>query len=305
MKERNIIEITDVSKKELEFLIKRVLFFKKNYKNRFSILKGKNVGLLLDSASLRTKLSFEIATFKLGGFPYFIPTRSITHELGKPREDFEDIIETLDKFLDIYIVRDYSRKLLTVLMRKNYPPFINGFSGTGHPSQALADVATIEMHRGNIKKLNIYAICPPNGSGVIESFVYAILLLGGDITLITPKGKITPKNNDFFKTIEKLEGHLNIVKHSNKLIKNADVLYVDEWWENDPKFLDKKPHKKYVVDKEFLKNSKKDMIILHCLPAHHEREISKEVFYSKNSVVFDEVEFRIYSAMALLEFLSK
>jgi len=304
--QKNILEVTDLIKKELEQLIKRTLYFQKNKKKTFSILKGKKIGLLFDSASLRTKFSFEIASHNLGGFPYFVPLKTITNENdGTEREIYEDIIDTLDRFVDCYVVRDYSRKVLSVLVRKDNPPLINGFSEVGHPSQALADISVIALKKRDLTKLNICAVCPSTGSGVIESFAYAILLLGGNITLITPTGKFKGKNKDFHQQTKKLKGKLTITKSPEEIVSKADVLYVDEWWENIPNFTRKKPPKKYQVTKEFLKKSKKDLIILHCLPAHHDREIAKDVFYSKKSIVFEEAEFRIYSAMALLEFLLK
>ncbi|PIR04210.1 MAG: hypothetical protein COV59_03435 [Candidatus Magasanikbacteria bacterium CG11_big_fil_rev_8_21_14_0_20_39_34] len=305
MKSKNIIEITDFTQKELSHLLQRTLYFKKHEKKIFSFLKNKRVGLLFDSASLRTKLTFEIATHKLGGFPYFVDINAITHEDGIARESYEDIVDTLDKFVDVYVVRDYSQNILNVLKRKTSPPIINGFSITGHPSQALADLSTILYKKKTLETLQICTVCPSNGSGVMESFIYGVLMLGGNITMITPTGKFLGKNKNFFDVIKNLSGQLHITNKVDPTISTMDVLYVDEWWFHSPKFLQKKPPQKYRVDSTFLKNAKEDIMILHCLPAHHDREISHEVFNSPNSAVFEEAEFRVYSAMALLEYLSK
>jgi len=304
MKSKNILEVTDFSVDEFTKLIKRSLYFKKHWGKKYSILQGKRIGLLFDAASLRTKLSFEIATHTLGGFPYFVDIDSITHEKGVPRGSYEDIIESLDKFVDAYVIRDYSQNLITVLKRKTFPPIVNGFSVTGHPSQAIADVTVIIEQKGDLTKLNICGVCPATGSGVIESFVYAVLLLGGNITLITPTGRFKGKNSDFLTTVEGLQGTLTITDNPKKVIPSADVLYVDEWWYPGSEFLTKKPSKKYQVDSTFLKHSKENLIVLHCLPAHHEREISEEVIRSDKSIVFEEAQFRIYSAMALLEYVA-
>lgn len=305
MKKRNILEITDVSAREFRRLIARAIYFSRRPRKSFRTLKGAHVGLLFDANSLRTKMSFEVATYKMGGIPYFIPLQSVTHEDGAPRESREDIIDTLDRFVDLYIVRDYSQEVMRVLMRKNDPPVFNGFSGVGHPSQALADIAVITKQKGDIRTLNICAVCPATGSGVIESFAYAVLLLGGDITFITPTGKFTGKNSCFYKHVDSFPGRLTVEK-GIAAVQNADVLYVDEWWENTPNFLETaKPPVKYRVDEKFLKGTKDDLIIMHCLPAHHEREISSDVISSSRSIVFDEAEFRLYSAMAWLEFMAK
>lgn len=306
MKKRNILEITDLSQKELLHLIGKTVYYSKNIHKNFNILKGKRIGLVFDSASLRTKVSFEIASHKLGAFPYYVQINTVTHEFDKtPRESFEDIVDSLDRFVDAYVVRDYSQNILNVLKRKNNPPVINGFSLTGHPSQALADISVLVSKGVNIKKANICAVLPSNGSGIIESFCYAVLMLQENITLITPNGKFEPKNKDFFANIKNMKGKLKITKEVHNTMKDCDVLYVDEFWTNKKNFIKDKIPKGYQVNSEFLKGHKKNLMIMHCLPAHHNREISEEVINSKNSIVFDEAEFRVYSAMALLEFLLK
>lgn len=307
MKAKNIIEVTDFSQKEWIRLIDEAVKFKKNPHRKEKLLHRKRIGLVFDEHSLRTRLSFEIATHLLGGTTYFVDVHSVTHEKdGTQREVFEDIVETMDKMIDAYVLRDYSRQLFNVFIRKSYPPFINGFCGVGHPSQALADLSVIKWEKGTNKGLNYVGVCPANGSGVMESFVYGVLLLGENITLITETGQFKGKNADFHKQVKRLSkrygGKLSLTKNPRDVMAQADVLYVDEWWENKRNYLERKIGK-YRVDGTFLKNSKEGLSILHCLPAHPGREITSEVIYSDRSLIFDEAEFRIYSAMALLSYL--
>lgn len=308
MRKKNIIEVTDFSKEEWKELINASLAFKTNRHSRPDVLKGKRIGLLFDSSSLRTRISFETACYLLGGDSYFVDSGSVTHEKdGVLRESYVDIIETLDRMLDAYVVRDYSRHFLEVLKRKNDPPIINGFCETGHPSQALADLSVIKWKKGTTKGLNYVGIGPETGSGVIESFVYGVLLLGEHITLITPTGTFHGKNPDFNEVVEKLSaehgGSLTLTDKIAETVATADILYVDEWWENTPNFLDKSMGR-YKVDAEFLKGSKPTLSIMHCLPAHHGREITEEVILSPRSIIFDQAEFRVYSAMSLLYYLN-
>ncbi len=308
MLHKNILEITDFSQKELKQRIEEALAFKKNIHRKKHALNGKRVCLLFDSSSLRTRISFESATHLLGGDTYFITTQSVTHENdGTKREVYEDIIESLDRMVDCYVVRDYSQELLHVLIRKDFPPFINGFCQVGHPSQALADLSVIAWKKGTTN-LHYVGVCSTAGSGVMESFVYAVLLLGGQITLITPTGTFVGKNKDFHKVtkelIKKYKGKLSITKEIHPVMKEADILYVDEWWEPTKYYLQKKMGT-YKVDAAFLKHAKRSLSIMHALPAHHGREISKEVFYSPQSIIFDQAEFRVYSAMSLLCYLSE
>lgn len=299
----NILEITDFSQKEFIHLIQEAVAYKKNIHRHKTALNGKRVCLLFDSSSLRTRLSFESAVYLLGGSTYFVDTDSVLHEKdGTHREVYEDIIDSIDRMVDAYVVRDYSQNMLEVLKRKQYPPLINGFCQTGHPSQALADLSVVTWKKGTWK-LNFVGVCPPEGSGVMESFVYAVLLLGQNVTLITPTGNIIGKNLGFHKTVKMLSkygGKLSFTKEIHTTMNTADVLYVDEWWENKKDFL-KRQIGKYQVDKMFLKNTKKNLALLHCLPAHPDREIAKDVMRSTQSLIFDQAEFRVYSAMALLK----
>ncbi len=261
MLHKNIIEITDFSQKELIQLMKDAIAFKRNIHLKKNALKGKRVCLLFDSSSLRTRLSFESAVHLLGGSTYFIDSDAVLHEKdGSPREIYEDIIESIDRMVDAYVVRDYSQNMLEVLKRKQYPPFINGFCQTGHPSQALADVSVVACKKG-IQNLNFVGVCSPEGSGVMESFVYAVLLLGQHITLITPTGNIIGKNFDFHKKVKMLSkygGSLTLTDNIQATMKKADVLYVDEWWENKKDFL-KRQIGVYQVNKQFFKECKKKL----------------------------------------------
>lgn len=308
MKHKNIQEITDFTPKELQKLIKETIKFKKSPLRKKRKLKNKRIGLMFDANSLRTKLSFETAAHYLGASTYFIDSKSVTHEKdGTKRETYEDITDTLDRMVDMYVVRDYSQELLEVLQRKNYPPIINGFCQIGHPSQALADLSVIKWKKKKLHKLTYVGICPSTGSGVMESFIYGVLLLGESITIITETGKFFGKNKDFNDQVTKLSnnfgGSLTVTAEIKDVIAKADILYVDEWWENNENFL-KKDIGALRVDSNLLKNTKKDLSILHCLPAHPGREITEDVMRSPQSLIFDEAEFRIYSAMALLAYLA-
>ncbi|MBI4407523.1 MAG: hypothetical protein HY565_03420 [Candidatus Kerfeldbacteria bacterium] len=309
MKSKNLIEVTDFTQREWINLIHDAVAYKKNPHRTPNRLKRKRIGLVFDSNSLRTKLSFETATHLLGGTSYFIDVEEVTHEKdGTRRESFEDIIDTMDRMIDAYVLRDYSREMFTIFKRKSYPPFINGFCQVGHPSQALADLTVITWKKGSYKQLNYVGVCPAAGSGVMESFVYGLLLLGQSITLITETGKFTGKNKDFHTTVKRLckayGGMLNITKQIKSTVSTADVLYVDEWWENTPNYL-KRNIGQYRVDERFLRGAKPSLIIMHCMPAHPGREISLEVMRSKQSIIYDEAEFRTYAAMALLSYLKK
>ncbi len=307
MTKGNIIDVHQFTQQEWTSLIQRAVECKEDKDQYKQVLSGKRVGLVFDSNSLRTKISFETAAYLLGADSYFVSVDTVTQERdGTPREIYEDIIETLDRMVDCYVLRDYSRKLYDVFIRKEYPPFINGLCEVGHPSQALADLGVLQWKKKKVEGLNYAGVCPVTGSGVIESYVYGVLLLGENVTLITPTGEFAGKNKDFDEQVKRLSkehgGTLSVTKDIASTVAAADVLYVDEWWENDPDFLKKKMGE-YKVDSTFLQGSKKDLSVLHCLPAHHGREIESDVIYGDQSLIFDQAEFRVYSAMSLLLYL--
>lgn len=309
MKAVNIIEVTDFSQKEWRRLINDAVRWKQHPRRRRKRLKDRRVGLLFDANSLRTRLSFEAATHLLGGSTYTIDIETATHEKdGTPRETLEDIIDTLDTMIDVYVIRDYSCQLFEIIKRKSYPPFINGFCLTGHPSQALADLSVLQWKKGTLHGLNYVGVCSSQGSGIMESFVYGVLLLGERVTLITETGELHPKNADFYSRVEGLAaahgGSLSVTAEIEPAVHAADVLYVDEWWEHSPTYL-KRDIGKYKVDERFLRGSKPELSILHCLPAHPGREIDASVMRSDQSLIFEEAEFRVYSAMALLSFVAQ
>ena len=242
MKAKNIIEVTDFSQAEWKRLIAEAVKNKKNPHRTKHLLSGKRICLVFDSNSLRTRLSFETATYLLGGSSYFIDVEHITHEKdGSKRESFEDIIDTLDRMVDVYVLRDYSQAMFSIFKRKKYPPFINGFCQVGHPSQALADLGVITWKKGRYHKLNYVGVCPAAGSGVMESFVYGVLLLGQSVTLITETGKFVGKNKDFQSQIKRLcqahGGTFSVTRQIRAAVAQADLLYVDEWWGNNPNYL--------------------------------------------------------------------
>src|SRR3989338_1024259 len=167
MKDKNLVEVTDFSEKEWRHLIDETIKFKKNPHRRKRLLKEKRIGLVFDDNSLRTRLSFEAATHLLGGTTYFIDVHSVTHEKdGTKRETIEDIVDSMDRMVDAYVLRDYSRQMFNVFIKKTSPPFINGFCATGHPSQALADLSVIKWKKGTNKNLIYAGVCPEAGSGV-------------------------------------------------------------------------------------------------------------------------------------------
>lgn len=301
----NLLNIHDLNKEILSKIVERAIVF--SSKEHFNTLKNKRITLLFSEVSLRTKISFEIAAQLLGGIAVSISIPDFTKEFdGTPREDFLDIIKSLEGWSDSFVIRDYTKKYLDLTLKVSKLPIIDGFCGLDHPTQTIADLAIIRKELGKIEGIEICCICPEFGSGIMESFAYGALLMGATINFLVPNGDYSPKNKSFFKIIQNItknsSGKLNITPDKKQALEKADILYVDEWWQNNPDFL-KINLGKLKVDKSFLENAPKNIRIMHYLPAHHEREITKEVLHSNKSIAFKQTEFRLCSAMASLEYI--
>lgn len=301
----NLLEIYSLNPKTLSSLIDRTISF--SSKKTQQTLKNKRVALLFSEVSLRTKISFEIGTQLLGGIATSISVPHYTNEYdGTPREDFIDILKSLEGWVDALVIRDYTGKILKTALKHSQLPIIDGFCGINHPTQTIADLGIIKKEAKKIKGVKICCVCPPFGSGVMESFAYGAVIMGAELFFLTPNGKYIPKNKQFLTIISKLQkkwgGQFEITGNKKDCLNNARFLYVDEWWKNTKNFLDIKLGK-LQVNNSFLQEAPKNIKIMHYLPAHHNREISKEVLHSTNSIVFKQAEFRLYSAIASLKYI--
>tara|TARA_Y100000310_G_C20675761_1_gene812937 strand:+ start:145 stop:1071 length:927 start_codon:yes stop_codon:yes gene_type:complete len=302
---KNLLSISDIEQKTLSKIIDRVVLF--SSKGNFNTLKNKKIALLFSEVSLRTKISFEIATQLLGGIAVSISIPHLTKEFdGTPREDFLDILKSLEGWVDGFVVREYSGKYLEKTLKNSKLPVIDAFCGKNHPSQTIGDLSIIKKKFGELKGIKVCCICPPFGSGIMESFAYGCIIMGMDVRFLSPKGEYKPKNKDFLNKIKKLQekykGNFRILENKKDALRNAKILYVDEWWKNSPEFL-KIQMNGFKVDDKFLELVPDETKIMHYLPAHHDREISKEILHSNKSIAFEQAEFRLYSAMASLEFI--
>ena len=302
---KNLLSISDIEKTTLSKIIDRAILF--SSKETFNKLKNKKIALLFSEVSLRTKISFEIAIQLLGGIAVSVSIPHLTKEFdGTPREDFLDILKSLEGWVDGFVIREYGGKYLEKTLKTSKLPVIDAFCGKNHPSQTIADLAIIKKKFGELKGIKICCICPPFGSGIMESFAYGGIIMGMDVRFLTPKGEYKPKNQDFINKITKLQkkykGNFRILENKKDALRNAKILYVDEWWKNSPEFL-KIQMNGFKVDDNFLELVSKETKIMHYLPAHHEREISKEILHSNKSIAFEQAEFRLYSAMASLEYI--
>jgi len=268
-------------------------------------LKGKNIGLLFEKPSLRTKAAFCVGALQLGaGAVYFSPEEV---KLGR-REKICDAARTISEFFDLVVLRTFSHETVLEFAKFSSVPIVNGLSDLFHPSQVLADILTIYESKGKLDKLKVAYIGDSNN--VCNSLINAFSILGGKLHIASPKGyspakKILKEAQAF---ASKSSAKINLAASVEQAAKDADVLYTDVWAsmgmekEKDKR---KKVFKNYQINDKILKLAKKDCIVMHCLPAYRGQEITDSVIDGKNSVVFTQAQNRLHTAKAILNYILK
>lgn len=293
-------------------ILRLAAVLKKDYSTYGNALQGKQIGLLFEKPSTRTRISFEAGINRLGGKALVLSGKEIQLARG---ESLADTARVMSQYLDALMVRTFSQKRLEELASYSSIPVINGLSDTLHPCQALADYQTIaENKSGKIK------ICYSGDgqSNVAHSLLLGAGLYGADISIATHK-KYKPLP-ELVKIVQSQGSTVELVDDPKKAAENADIFYTDIWVSmgeaggetankagNDKAKKIIKQKKKlmhpFQLNQKLLSKGKEDAIVLHCLPAHKGEEITEKVFESPQSKVFEQAQNRMHAQMALLLYL--
>ena len=303
----HLLTLEKLSKKNIENIIKRGEYFKKNRKTE-NILKNKNIALIFESPSTRTRISFDIGINELGGHSIILNTEN-TH-VGK-KESAKDTAKVLSRYVDCIVARVKNHKTLEEFVRYGSVPVVNSLSNLAHPCQILADLLTIKEHKGTFEGLKLAYF--GDGNNVCNSLILGCAIVGIDIFVATPKGY--EPNKEFIEKAEKIiknqNGNNKIVITNDPLIcaKNADIVYTDVWvsMSDVNKSLEqiKEIFLPYQLNDKLLEHCNKDYIVMHCLPANRGLEITDNVIDSNNSVIYDQAENRLHIQKAVLEYVLK
>ena len=312
----NLTKISDLTPESASSIIDTAFNFKELHQLRIrkqDLLRGSVVALVFEKPSLRTKVAFEVATSFLGGTPVYLSSSQILQsgQNQSGRESIPDIGRNLERFCDLIVARVYKHDVIEQLATSVKIPVVNALCDLHHPTQALADIMTIKLHKGEIdkNKQNRIKVCyVGDGNNVATSLMQACMLFGYDFAIATPSGYEIPiAEIEVGKSMAKISGaKLYITNNIDEAVCDADVLYTDtfvsmgqeaETKERLVKFAD------YQVNMQMLKKAKSDVIFMHCLPAHRGEEVTDEVMDSKASVIFDQAECRLHIAKALIKTL--
>jgi len=258
------------------------------------MFSGRIVGLFFEKSSLRTRLSFEAASYQLGGQCIYMGP-----ECGRigERESIKDLAKVSSRYMDILVLRTYKHETIVEMARHASKPVINGLSDTQHPCQALGDVLTIREKMGRIEGVKVAFIGDCNN--VCRSLAHAIPKLGGKLTVASPPGY------GFSAAFVKSSG-ISLLNDPVEAVKDADVVYTDVWTsmgQENEAAKRRATFQPYTISPELLSHAPGKCWVMHCLPAHRGDEITDAVIDGPQSVVYDQAENRLHVQRALMSIL--
>ena len=295
----------DLSSFELDSIFKRAGEFKSGRftEGEDSPLKGKTIGLIFEKSSTRTRVSFEVGIYRLGGYSIFLSSRDI--QLGRG-ESIADTARVLSSYMDGLVVRTFAHEKIEEWARYATVPVINGLTDLHHPCQAISDLFTIKEKRGRLSGLRLAYI--GDGNNVAHSLIEGASKAGINISLASPKG-YEPSDEIIRRVKAEADKNGSLIEVTNsprKAAESADIIYTDVWismGQEDNYDERIKAFDGFQVDLNLIKKGDPDLLVMHCLPAHRGEEITDEVIDGRNSIVFEQAENRLYVQMAILEML--
>ena len=291
---KDLISIADLSSKDIQGLIQSAVELKG--KRIGTQLKGKTLAMIFEKPSLRTRVSFDVGMYELGGHSIYLSPAEIG--LGK-REPVEDVAAVLSRYVDGIMARTFSHDSIVQLAKHATVPVINGLSDEEHPCQILADLQTIYEKKGTLKGINVAYIGDANNC--TNSLLLACSIMGMEFWIACPAG-YSPSDAILVKARGN-KGQVMITDDPKIAVQDADVVYTDVWTSMGQEAESAKRRKDfagYQVNSKLISAAKKDVIFMHPLPAHYGEEIAAGMLRKPQSVVFDQAENRLHMQKAIL-----
>ena len=300
---RDFLSLQDFSPAEIGGILSLAADLKNERKNGIPhrFLEGRTLGMVFQKPTTRTRVSFEVGMFQLGGFALFLSTQDLQMGRGEP---IRDTAHTLSRYLDGIMIRTFDHGEVVELAEWASVPVINGLTDLFHPCQALADLMTIIEHRGALRAGKI-VFMGDGGSNVAHSLLVACSRMGMQITICAPEG-YTPLPEILSwarEEGEKTGGEIEVTDNPQEAVRGAGVLYTDVWTSMGRETEQEERRRRlqhYRLDRALLDRAEPGAIVMHCLPANRGEEITAEVLESSSSVVFDQAENRLHVQKALM-----
>ena len=294
---KHLLKLMDLSSTEITEILNLADQLKYEKKNGIEhhLLKGKTLGMIFEKSSTRTRVSFEVGMYDLGGSALFLSSKELQIGRGEP---VSDTARVLSRYLDGIMIRTFAQAEVEALAEYGTIPVINGLTDYCHPCQVLADLMTIREHKGSIQGNKLCYI--GDGNNMTNSLIVGGIKMGMEVSIACPEGylpdeklmKWAAENGTFTWTTDVLEA-----------AKDADVLYTDVWasmGQEAEAEERKKIFKGYQINDNVMAVAHPDAMVLHCLPAHREEEITAKVFEAHANEIFDEAENRLHAQKAVL-----
>jgi len=295
---KHLLKLLDCSSQDIVDLLN--LADQLKYEQKHGIthrhLENKTLGMIFEKSSTRTRVSFEVGMQQLGGYPLFLSGADLQIGRGEP---VQDTARVLSRYLDCIMIRTFKQSDVEKLAEYGTIPVINGLTDFSHPCQVLADLMTIREHKGKLEGLKLCFV--GDGNNMMNSLIVGTLKTGMKISVACPSGFEPPKEIlDFSKDFKE---NFEMTNDPKTAAADADVLVTDVWasmGQEAEQHLREKSFEGYQINEQLLSLAKKDSIVLHCLPAHREQEITTEVFEAHAGEIFDEAENRLHVQKAVL-----
>ncbi len=294
---KHLLKLIDLSTEEITEILNLSDQLKYELKNNIPHprLAGKTLGMIFQKSSTRTRVSFEVGMYQLGGHPLFLSANDLQIGRGEPTADTARV---MSRYCDGIMIRTFEQAEVEEFAKYSTIPVINALTDFAHPCQIFADLLTIREYKGSFEGLKVCFIGDTNNMS--NSFIVGALKVGMKFTLASPAGYVLhPEIAAFVKDNPNFEQTTDVLAAA----KEADVVVTDVWASMGDEAEAQKRQQDFVgyqINNEVMANANSDAIVLHCLPAHREEEITTEVFEKYANVIFDEAENRLHVQKAIL-----
>lgn len=294
---KHLLKLQDLATEEITDILN--LADQLKYEQKHSIphdhLKGKTLGMIFEKASTRTRVSFETGMYQLGGYALFLSSSELQIGRGEP---VQDTARVLSRYLDGIMIRTFAQKEVEDLAEYGSIPIINGLTDYCHPCQVLADLMTVREYKNKLDGLKMCYI--GDGNNMANSLIVGCLKVGMDVSVACPEGYYPDSTVlDFAKACP----NFKLVNDPKTAAEGADVLFTDVWASMGQESEAEKrkiAFKGYQINDEVMSAAKQDAMVMHCLPAHREEEITAKVFEAHANEIFDEAENRLHAQKAVM-----
>lgn len=295
---KHLLKLLDLSTEEITDILNLAdqLKYEQKHGIPHNILKGQTLGMIFQKSSTRTRVSFETGMYQLGGQALFLSSRDLQIGRGEP---VQDTARVLSRYLSGIMIRTFAQKEVEDLAEYGSIPIINGLTDYCHPCQVLADLQTVREHKNKLDGLKFCYI--GDGNNMANSLTVGALKVGMSVSLGCPEGYFPDQTIiDFAK---QYPGKFQIISNPVEAAADADVVYTDVWasmGQEGEAAKRRKVFKGYQINDAVMASAKPDAMVMHCLPAHREEEITAKVFEQHADEIFDEAENRLHAQKAVM-----